>query len=135
MRPMTLEIEGRNVKGFALKVRDEIWFHVLAESGFETIVFKEEAFRSQSKRGKGAGSAKENIVAPMPGKVTQILVEVGQVVTENQTVLVMEAMKMEYSLKAAVEGEVTEILTTKGSQVALGAVLVKIKSKNRKDES
>jgi biotin carboxyl carrier protein len=63
----------------------------------------------------------------MPGKVTKILLTPGSAVEVGQAVLVMEAMKMEYTLKAEIAGEVESVNCAVGEQVALGKALVKIK--------
>ena len=62
----------------------------------------------------------------MPGKVTQVMVQVGATVRKGQTLLVMEAMKMEYTLAADQDGPVTEVAVQAGAQVGLGDVLVQL---------
>jgi 3-methylcrotonyl-CoA carboxylase alpha subunit/acetyl-CoA/propionyl-CoA carboxylase biotin carboxyl carrier protein len=63
------------------------------------------------------------IVAPMPGTLLDVRVEVGQAVAEGDVLGSMEAMKMELSLKAPFAGTVTEVGAVAGGQVALGARL------------
>jgi biotin carboxyl carrier protein len=65
-----------------------------------------------------------DIKAPMPGLLLDILVSVGQQVTENQPVLILEAMKMENTLLSPKTGVVKEILLQKGNAVEKGQVLV-----------
>jgi 3-methylcrotonyl-CoA carboxylase alpha subunit len=65
-----------------------------------------------------------SLVAPMPGKVIALLVEAGARVARGQPLLVMEAMKMEHTLAAPGDGEVTELPYGVGDQVAEGAQLV-----------
>jgi propionyl-CoA carboxylase alpha chain len=62
--------------------------------------------------------------SPMPGKVTSVLVAVGDEVAVGAPLLTVEAMKMEHRLTAVVAGTVTEIRVTPGSQVDAGEVLV-----------
>lgn len=66
--------------------------------------------------------------APMPGKVIRVGVAEGDRVTEGQVVVVMEAMKMEHTLRAPHVGEVTEVRHEAGDQVDGGAVLVVIEA-------
>jgi 3-methylcrotonyl-CoA carboxylase alpha subunit len=66
------------------------------------------------------------IVAPMHGKVLAVLVEVGAHVTRGQQLAVIEAMKMEHSLRAPIDGTVGEITVTAGRQIAEGARLIVI---------
>lgn len=64
------------------------------------------------------------IVAPMPGLVVRVHVEVGVEVTAGQGVIVVEAMKMENELKAPAAGTVSRVLASAGQAVEKGAVLV-----------
>jgi len=66
----------------------------------------------------------QTIAAPIPGLIIDLSVNVGDVVTAGQVVIVMEAMKMENNIIASVNGTVKEIRVAKGSQVATGDVLV-----------
>jgi len=86
----------------------------------------------KSRKKAGGGGSSDQISAPMPGKVTKVLVEEGTVVSQGQAVLVMEAMKMEYTLKADINGTVETIHCKAGEQVALGKALVKIKPSSDK---
>ena len=69
-----------------------------------------------------AGAA--NVTAPMPGTVLDVKVSVGQAVQAGETVVVLEAMKMENEIPAPVAGTVTGILVQKGATVDTDAVLV-----------
>lgn len=60
----------------------------------------------------------------VPGAVNEIKVSVGDKVTVQQPLVVMEAMKMMQPVLSPVEGEVTDILVEEGQRVAGGAVLV-----------
>ncbi len=64
------------------------------------------------------------IVAPMPGKVVDILVNVGDAVEEEQEVLVLEAMKMENAIPAPAAGRVKEIAVRKGDTVSTKQLLM-----------
>lgn len=64
------------------------------------------------------------LTAPMPGKVIAILVEEGAAVTKGQPVIVLEAMKMEHTLKAPADGTVTGLRFQVGDQVSEGVELV-----------
>ena len=66
----------------------------------------------------------KQVVSPMPGKVVDILVQVGEDVLEYQDVLVLEAMKMENAIPAPCAGRVTEIRVKKGDTVAAQQILV-----------
>ncbi|MCP5025817.1 MAG: ATP-grasp domain-containing protein [Actinomycetia bacterium] len=62
--------------------------------------------------------------APMPGKVLVVEVEVGDAVSAGQTLLIMEAMKMEHTIVAPGDGLVSEVRCAVGDQVDNGQVLV-----------
>ena len=64
------------------------------------------------------------LTAPMPGKIVKIFVKVGEVVTEGQGLVVVEAMKMENELKSPRAGTITQIITREGATVENGAPLV-----------
>ena len=74
---------------------------------------------------KAAGSGSP-VKAPLPGVVLDILVQVGQEVKASDTVVNLEAMKMENSIKAGVDGKVASIAVSKGDSVLEGAVLLTI---------
>lgn len=65
----------------------------------------------------------EPSTAPMPGTILDIFVKVGDRVTENEPVLVLEAMKMENKIVAPKAGTVTSLLVQKGQAVDVGTVL------------
>ncbi|MFU8855719.1 MAG: biotin/lipoyl-containing protein [Deferrisomatales bacterium] len=71
-------------------------------------------------------SGGEVISAPMPGHILSVLVSPGDSVEVGDTVLVMEAMKMENEIKAHVSGTVSEVKVAKGQDVGVGEVLVVI---------
>jgi len=65
-----------------------------------------------------------NLTAPMPGTVIDVLVEVGQEIEKGQSIVIMEAMKMEHTIKAHKAIIITEILYAVGDLVEDGAELV-----------
>ena len=69
-------------------------------------------------------SASGGIVAPMPGKVVDILVKPGDAVKAGDVIVVLEAMKMENELCAISKGVVKEVLVEKGDAVQGGQLLV-----------
>jgi 3-methylcrotonyl-CoA carboxylase alpha subunit len=66
------------------------------------------------------------LTAPMPGKVVSFAVHAGDKVSKGQPLAVMEAMKMEHTIAAPVDGVVQELLYAPGDQVAEGAELLKL---------
>ena len=76
-----------------------------------------------AKTGPGAGTP---VKAPLPGVVTKILVAEGQAVKKGETVLVLEAMKMENNITAEADGAVTGICVAAGDSVMEGTTLLTI---------
>lgn len=71
-------------------------------------------------------AAKGEITAPIPGRIMDIKVKVGDSVSAGQTVATMEAMKMENNIASKVAGVVAEIRVQKDSEVATGQVIMVI---------
>ena len=67
------------------------------------------------------------LVAPMPGKVIDIKGKKGKKVKAGETLVILEAMKMEHSIKAAEDGKVSELLISINDQVENGALLMVVK--------
>ena len=64
------------------------------------------------------------VLAPIPGRILDIKVQVGEAVKAGQTVATMEAMKMENNIVSNIDGTVQEIRVQKDSEVATGDVLM-----------
>ncbi len=70
-------------------------------------------------------SAEEsNLLAPMPGRVVALVAEEGKRVERGDALLVLEAMKMEYTIRAPAAGRVEAFLCAAGDQVAEGVQLL-----------
>ena len=72
---------------------------------------------------EGAGTP---LKAPLPGTILEVKVQVGQQVNVGDTVLVLEAMKMQNNIEADVAGQVTSVVVKPGDTVMEGAVLLTI---------
>jgi len=80
-----------------------------------------------------AAVASGSLLAPMPGTVVSVDVETGQAVTAGQPILVLEAMKMQHTVKAPTDGVVTQIDVKAGAQVAAGEVLAVVEDEVGRD--
>ncbi|WP_018656099.1 acetyl/propionyl/methylcrotonyl-CoA carboxylase subunit alpha [Actinomadura flavalba] len=69
-----------------------------------------------------------SLLAPMPGTVVRVETEAGAAVAEGQTLVVLEAMKMEHRIAAPAAGTVAELGVAAGQQVEAGAVLAVIEA-------
>ncbi|MFN8009782.1 MAG: biotin/lipoyl-containing protein [Holophagaceae bacterium] len=72
----------------------------------------------------GASAGGGTLSSPMPGKIVKILVKEGDTVAEGQTLLIMEAMKMQNELKAIGAGKVSKVAVQEGGTVETGATLL-----------
>lgn len=72
--------------------------------------------------------AQTQVTAPMPGTVTTIAVQPGDEIAANETILMMEAMKMETPVSAPVDGKVSDVYVSIGDKVNTGDVLALIAS-------
>ena len=68
----------------------------------------------------------KNIIAPMPGLILDIMVSVGDEVNEGDSILILEAMKMENVIKADGSGIVTSISNKIGETVEKGQLIIEI---------
>ena len=73
-----------------------------------------------------AGAGKSGVKSPLPGVILDIKVNVGDTVKKGQTIIILEAMKMENNINADKDGTVTAISVNKGDSVLEGSVLVTI---------
>jgi 3-methylcrotonyl-CoA carboxylase alpha subunit len=77
---------------------------------------------------EGAGEGR--IITPMPGKIVDVLVNLGEEVSKDQPLMIMEAMKMEMTIRASCDGAIDELPVSKGDQVADGVLLISIEQKD-----
>lgn len=117
-----VRINNKEETAQAQIVQDTLWLH---HNGRTISV--DVGGKRKSRRKGGAVSSPDKITAPMPGKVTKILTSEGSQLEAGAAILVMEAMKMEYTLKAEAAGVVEKIGCQVGDQVALGKLLVQLK--------
>lgn len=79
---------------------------------------------------QAAGSAEDQILAPMPGSVISVAVKPGDAVQRGQTLLVMESMKMETTLTAPRDGVIAEIGFDTGQTFDRDAVLLRLQARS-----
>ena len=111
-----LDINGRKHKAVATKVGDVWWVHVNGYTmQFELI-----------EPGSSSADDEGGLSAPMPGKILEVHVSVGQRVKSGDVLMVMEAMKMEHKIVAGSDGVVEAIHFAEGDQVPQGAELLSL---------
>jgi biotin carboxyl carrier protein len=123
---LRLRLKDRSVRVFLTRDEDRTFValdgrqYVVAES-------RDEPGRDGGGEDRAAGSLR--IKAPMPGKVTKIAVSVGEAVRKNQTLVIVEAMKMENEIKTSIDGVVTKIQTAIGDLVDAEKTLVEVEKR------
>lgn len=114
-----LEKLGDNdMKNYTITVNGNV-YDVTVEEGASTGAVSAPAAKPAATG--TAGSVKIN--APMPGKIVDVKVKVGDAVKKGQTVLVLEAMKMENDIVAPEDGTVASINAAVGSAVEAGETI------------
>jgi 3-methylcrotonyl-CoA carboxylase alpha subunit len=73
---------------------------------------------------RAAPPGADHVLAPIPGRITSVLCRVGDVVTRGQPLIVLEAMKMEMTLTAAMDGTIAAVRCAVGDMVQERADLV-----------
>lgn len=85
------------------------------------------SLESQSHAASGSGGSELDLNAQFPGKVRKILVTVGEKLEEGAPLMLLEAMKMEFSVKAPYSGTVERIRVKEGQQISSGDRLLDLK--------
>ena len=123
-------IDGQSLNIEAIEGPDESGAMTVKVGGVlrEVIVFDERALLLD-KMGMNTGDsgADLQLCAPMPGKVLSVLVEAGQDVKVGDSLLILEAMKMENVIKSAVDGTIEDVNAKAGLAVEKGELLVAFK--------
>jgi len=117
---VTVEVDGRR-----LEVVLPAGLGGLSAGGSGGAGSTKKAKRSTKKA--GAAASGDAVTSPMQGTIVKVVVSEGQEVAEGDTVVVMEAMKMEQPLKAHKAGTVTGLQAEVGATVTNGAVICEIK--------
>jgi acyl-CoA carboxylase subunit alpha len=111
-----VEIDGRRHACFVTRADDRLIVqHPRGDIEFDIIP----RFTLPGQEGPSGG-----LVAPMPGKIIEIRAAVGDAVEAGQTLVLLEAMKMEHPMQAGESGTVTEILVETGEQIEKGTLLL-----------
>lgn len=117
---MRIRLAGRDHTGDVLRLGENLTVYVDGET--QALRLHDAVAHAQDDAVDHGGS----LTAPMPGKIISVSVKAGDAVRSGDTLLVMEAMKMEHTICAPKDGVVTEVFYQPGDQVADGALLIAI---------
>ena len=120
--PLGIDIEVNNSRFFSRVTRDND--NVVVHGPWGDALFKILPRFTLPGSEQQAGG----LVAPMPGKVIDLKVKVGSKVKKGDTLVILEAMKMEHQVKASEDGKVTKVLIKKDDQLENGALLMVVDS-------
>ncbi len=124
-----LIIEGRSYEIYARRLakpegkEGRTYAIQLAGQYFEVTIEDERTRLLTGITHAGAASNVAKISAPMPGLVLQVPLEAGSEVTDGQTIVVLEAMKMENDLTSPIAGTIKEVRVSPGQTVEQGQLL------------
>jgi len=91
---------------------------------YEITVEEQTRHIIRTRGGAAGGSRSRTLTAPLPGKISRVAVRPGDAVAAGDTLLVIEAMKMENEFKAGAAGTVAEVRVQPGQAVNAGDVLI-----------
>ncbi len=118
-----IDIEIEDIRFFSKVTRKDA--NLIVHGPWGDILFKiMPRFKSVSQEVKDGG-----LIAPMPGKVIDLKVKVGSKIKKGDTLVILEAMKMEHTVKATEDGVIDELFISNLDQVENGALLMVIKAK------
>lgn len=135
-KDITGRLISRNQDSLIIEVNGKR-HHVLAAPPYFTIGERtlEVASARDNKKKKGAGGGSDEMSSPMPGKILKVLVQEGESVLAGQGLVVMEAMKMEHTIKAAFDGVIEAVHYNEGDLVDGGVDLVDLKETKTSEEN
>ncbi len=122
----TVSLQGNDVTASLDHQKQQATVH---QDGFTTTVFYNGHTVRLSAVSNSSSVEEESenaLVAPLPGYVRQVLVAKGDVVTKDQPLIIVEAMKMEHTILSPKDGLVDDVFYEAGDQVLEGAELLAI---------
>jgi len=115
---LDLLIDGQRVTGYVSPDKAKRWVTINGQ----TILLTKTSGAKQGVRHDYAGG----LIAPMPGQIRSVAVSVGEAVKKGQTLLTMEAMKMEIRIQALNDGKVTSLNVRQGDAVERDQILIEV---------
>jgi biotin carboxyl carrier protein len=104
--------------------RDGVRVVDVGGESYEVQVEEQTRWTIRTRGGAAGGAHGQTLLAPLPGKITHVAVRPGDRVAAGDTLVVIEAMKMENEFKASAAGTVAEVRVQPGQAVNPGDVLV-----------
>jgi acetyl/propionyl-CoA carboxylase alpha subunit len=121
-----ITINNKEQTALVEQVDGQIW---LSTNGWSYPVNSFGTHRIKEKTKSGVGNGE--ISAPMPGQILKVFVKNGQSVEEGDSLFIVEAMKMEHTLKAPSKGQVENLAFKAGDSVSSTDVILKITTETK----
>jgi biotin carboxyl carrier protein len=121
---LSLLVDGRSYKVYIAANEKKRYLHI--DGHHFCLEEVEETARSGYAKGGAVTSGEQSLSAPMPGTVVKIQVNEGDEVERNQSLVIVESMKMENALRSPIDGVVKKIHYADGDLVDAGVPLVEI---------
>ncbi|MFP2770905.1 biotin carboxylase N-terminal domain-containing protein [Oceanisphaera sp. KMM 10153] len=119
-------IDGVPLRCHLARHQHRLWLFYQAER-FDVQLHQSDVEHTKTQHGSG-------LCAPMPGLIGQLKVATGESVAAGQTLLILEAMKMEHPIVAPAAGRVAELYYREGSQVGEGAELLRLEPEQDQEQ-
>lgn len=119
---LDLRIDGQRVTAYVSADNTRRWVTV---NGQTSVLTRSSGAQRRGHAGHHAAGALR-VTAPMPGQVRAVNVDEGEAVTKGQTLLVLEAMKMEIRIQAPRDGTVKKLFVRQGQTVEREQILIEI---------
>lgn len=120
---VTMLRDGRSLD-LSVEERGDTTYVRLPQGRAKHEILDERIYELQVAMGAGPGTVKPELVSPMAGKIVLVPVEVGQEVAAGETLIIVEAMKMENEIRAEVDTVIKAINVKADDLVEPGAVLI-----------
>jgi biotin carboxyl carrier protein len=120
------QLAGKNYISFDSTTWEKL-ATVTGENSLTNVTENLNVYRGFKPSGLNSGSAGD-LITDMPGKVVKVLTTVGAMVNEGDTLMILEAMKMENEIKAGVSGAVKAVHVKEGDVLDAGTVMIEIES-------
>ena len=117
-----------------VEIDGEIYRATVQGQTFEFIIPDSSGSAPRKRGGAGGRKRSGTVSASMPGKVVTVEVSVGDTVEEGETVLILEAMKMQNEVVAPISGTVTAVHCEDGLNVEANVPLVVIEPENQEED-
>lgn len=115
-------LNGQPHRAFVAAEGAQRWLHLNGRA----YNFSVPQVEKKPRRGQATGPKHDALTAQMPGVVRRVLISNGEAVEKGQTLLVLEAMKMEIKIAAPHAGKVEQVAVREGETVQRGQLLVEL---------